>query len=81
MISQNLFYALVLLLSIPSGLLLAWLCSDEIRNWVWRLKMIAVVCVVLSVVLLFIDLTYKTSLIISVLFVAMTCLVIVKKAK
>jgi hypothetical protein len=77
---KGLFYVLMLLMGISAGLFLVKLCSDEIRNWSGRLKLIIGVCIVLILVLAISSFAYKVPTIISLLFVIIVNLVILKKS-
>ena len=77
---EVLFYFGMLLLGIPSGLFLVRLCRDEIQKWTGRLKFMIGVCIILGLGLIFSSFTYKIPTIVSLLFVIIVNLVILKKS-
>jgi len=79
----NLFYLVLLLLGFPTGLILARLCREEIKNWRKRLFIMIVVSLILAVIISFIpfnSFTYKFPVIISLFFIIITCLTIIWKS-
>lgn len=77
----NLFYLLVLLLGFPAGLLLAYLCKDEIKAWKRTLFIMSGISLLLIVVVSFLNFEYKLPVIISLFFIIITCLTIIWKSK
>lgn len=76
---QNLYYLILLLLGFPAGLLLAWLCKDEIKKWRGRMFLISVLSLVLIIILSFLSFEfylYKIPTIISLFFIIIVCLTI-----
>ncbi len=78
---KSLFYFILLLIGIPVGFLLSKLCNDEIKNWRFRLKLIAVVCVFLMTGLFFSNFVYRVPVIVSLFFVIIVCEVVILKSK
>ncbi len=74
-------YLLLLLLGFPIGLILAYLCKEEIKSWRKRLKLISIICLVLIIIILFTNFQYKLPIIFTFLFMIITCLTIVWKSK
>lgn len=80
---QTLFYLLLLLAGFPTGLILARLCREEIKNWRKRLFVISIISLIIEVGVSFIpfnSFTYKFPVIISLFFIIITCLIIVWKS-
>jgi len=78
---KSLGYLWLLLAGVFVGFLLAWLCSDEIKNWRFRLKLIIGACVVLIIGLFFSSFIYRTPSIVSLFFVIIVCEIIILKIK
>jgi hypothetical protein len=76
---ENLFYLLLLIMGFPAGLLLAYLCKDEIKKWRKTLFVMSGVALFLIVVVSFLTFEYKLPAIISLFFIIITCLTIVWK--
>jgi len=65
MIKEGLLYAVVLLTSIPIGLFLAWLCSDELfdgRRW-FKLILYSLVIVFVVILLVYRNIPIMLSLV------------------
>ncbi len=80
---QNLFYLILLLLWFPTGLILARLCKEELKNWRKRLFIITIISLIIAVGVSFISFnsfTYKFPVIISLFFIIITCLTIIWKS-
>jgi len=78
----NLYYLLLLLTGFPTGLLLAKLCKEEIKNWRKRLFIISVLSLILAIVISFVSFeiyVYKFPAIISLFFMIIVCEVIIWK--
>ena len=76
---ENLFYLLLLIAGFPTGILLAKLCSDEIKTWRKRLFIISILSLAVAVAISFIPLAvfiYKFPTIISLFFIIITSLTI-----
>ena len=78
---EILFYILIILLGIPTGLFFANICKDEIKSWKKRLIIISAICLVLAIVLIFINYQYKIPVIMSLIFIIITFLTVVWKSK
>lgn len=76
----NLSYILILLLGFPAGLILANICREEVKSWRKRLIILSVICLFLSISLIFINYQYKIPIIISLIFIIITSLTIVLKS-
>ena len=74
-----LIYIIIILLAIPTGLFLARLCKEELTDWKLRFKIIILISFILSIIIYFSSLEYKTSIVISLLFIIMTLLTLIKK--
>jgi uncharacterized protein HemY len=77
---KELIYILILLLGILVGLILAKLCKDEIKNWRKRMIIISVICLIIALIIVFSNFTYKIPVIITLIFIAITDLTIVWKS-
>jgi len=75
----NLFYLLILLIGIPVGLFLVKLCKDETESWKFRFKLIIGVCLVLVLIMGFSGFEFKVPVIVSLLFVVVTSVVVVRR--
>jgi len=73
----SLFYILLLASGFPAGLILARLCKEEIRNWKKRLLIISAICLILAVIISFIDFMYKIPVIIALIFIIITDLTLI----
>jgi hypothetical protein len=73
---EVLFYLVILFAGFPAGLILAKLCSDEVKNWRVRFFLLSVLCFILILILSFIKFEYKLPSIISLLFIIITSLTI-----
>ena len=74
-----LIYIIIILLAIPTGLFLARLCKEELTDWKLRFKIIILISFILSIIIYFSSLEYKTSIVVSLLFIIMTFLTLIKK--
>jgi len=74
-----LIYIIIILLAIPTGLFLARLCKEELNDWKLRFKIIIIISFILSIIIYFSSLEYKTSIVVSLLFIIMTLLTLIKK--
>ena len=74
-----LIYIIIILLAIPTGLFLARLCREELTDWKLRFKIIILISFILSIIIYFSSLEYKTSIVVSLLFIIMTLLTLIKK--
>lgn len=74
---SNLFYLILLLIAIPTGLILKKLCKDEIKNWAGRFKLICLVSFILSLIFLYSNFEYKIPVIFSLFFIMITMIVLV----
>jgi hypothetical protein len=74
-----LIYIIIILLAIPTGLFLARLCKEELTDWKLRFKIIILISFILSIIIYFSSLEYKTSIVVSLLFIIMTLLTLIKK--
>jgi hypothetical protein len=73
---KELFYLIVILLGIPTGLILKRLCSDEIKNWKSRIKTGILAVIILILFLLFADFEYRVPIIVSLSFFIVSNIVI-----
>jgi len=76
---SNLFYLILLLVGFPTGLLLAYLCKDEIKAWKERLFILSAISLISIVVVSFLNFEYKLPVIISLFFIIIVCLTVVWK--
>jgi hypothetical protein len=76
---EKILYLIILLLGIPTGIYLAWLCKDEIKAWRFRMILISILSFAIAIVLFFINFQYKIPVILSLFFIIITCLTIVWK--
>ena len=66
---QNLIYILILVAGFPAGYLLAWLARDELlagRKW---FLVLSAACLIVTIVLTFIELALKFTIIMSLFFI------------
>ena len=76
---QNLLYVIILLCAFPAGYLLAWLARDELvagKKWFIALAIVSVVAIVPVIIFLGINL----AIILTLLFLAIICLMAVWKS-
>lgn len=78
---KEVLYIIVIILGIPTGYLLAYLCKEEIGIWKKRLISIAAIAIVLGIIMFFINFQYKISVSVTMWFIAVFCLTIVFKRK
>jgi hypothetical protein len=79
---ENLLYLLILVLGFPAGLVLAKMCSDEIKAWRKRLIIISSICLILAVIISLLPsviYSYKIPAIVGLFFIIITSLTIVWK--
>ena len=74
-----LIYIIIILLAIPTGLFLAKLCEEELNDWKLRFKIMIMISFILSIGIYFSSLEYKISIMVSLLFIIMTLLTLIKK--
>ncbi|MAG61364.1 hypothetical protein CMI43_00900 [Candidatus Pacearchaeota archaeon] len=74
-----LIYIIIILLAIPTGLFLAKLCEEELNDWKLRFKIMIIISFILSIGIYFSSLEYKISIMVSLLFIIMTLLTLIKK--
>ena len=74
-----LIYIIIILLAIPTGLFLAKLCEEELSDWKLRFKIMIIISFILSLGIYFSSLEYKISIMVSLLFIIMTLLTLIKK--
>ena len=72
-------YLLVFATSYPVGIWLKKVCSDEVKSWESRLKGMIVISIVLIGVILFLDFAYKVEVVLSLLYVILVNLVVLRK--
>ncbi len=77
---NNLLFIILLLLGFPTGLFLAWFCKDEIKAWKKRMIAISVICLILAILLSFVNYPYKIPAVLSLFFMTITSLMIVWKS-
>ena len=73
-----LFYLLIILAGFPVGLLLVRFCREEVKSWRNRFKLIVGVCLVIVGVVAFSSFEYNIQVIVSLLFIIVVGLVIVR---
>ena len=76
---SNLLYSILLLVGFPVGLLLAYLCKDELKIWKKRLFILSAISLISIIVVSFLNFEYKLPVIISLFFIIIVCLTIVWK--
>jgi hypothetical protein len=74
-------YILVIALGIPTGLFLSNLCKEELESWKHKISSMILFSFLLSIVIYFTNFQYKTPIIISLLFIVVTSLTILKKSR
>jgi len=65
-------YIITLLLAIPFALFLEKICSDEVKDWIGRFKIISGISIILAITSYFSNLEYKIPIIIGLLFITIT---------
>jgi len=65
-------YIITLLLAIPFALYLEKLCSEEIKDWIIRFKIISAISIVFAITTYFSTLEFKIPIIIGLLFITVT---------
>jgi len=78
---EVILYLILLGFGIPVGFFLAWLCSDEVKNWRRRFLLIALVSLILVAFVFFSDFIYKIPVIVSLLFIVVVNIAVVRKSK
>jgi predicted Na+-dependent transporter len=76
---KNLLYLLLLLAGFPVGLLLAYICKEEVKAWKKRLSILSGISLLLIVVVSFLSFEYKLPVIISLFFITIVCWTIIWK--
>ena len=77
---EYIFYVLIIVLGIPTGLVLAYLCHEELRAWRKRMMIITGVSLVLCLAILFSGFEYSWPAITGLLFIATTFLTVYFKS-
>lgn len=77
---KEILYGSILVLGVPTGLILKYMCKEEIKSWIKRLKIMSIVCLFLGLLVIFMDFKYKIAVILSLLFIIITNLTIIWKA-
>ncbi len=77
---ENLLYVFLLVLGVPTGLILSSLCKEELKAWKKRLFVIVVACLITIILLILIEFSLKTPIIISLFFIIITNIVIIWKS-
>lgn len=77
---KTLLYILILLLGFPTGYILSNICKDEIKNWKKRLIAITLISFILIILVSFLNFIYKISIIMSLFFIIITCLIIIYRS-
>lgn len=75
---QAILIVLIMLTSLPAGLLLAYLCRDELvagRKW---FKIISVVSIIAAILLLLVNINYKLEIILSLIYFAVVSAISLK---
>jgi len=78
---KEVLYVIVIILGIPTGYLLAYLCKEEVGVWRKRLTSIAIIAIVLGIIMFFINFQYKIPISVTMGFIAVFCLTIVFRKK
>ncbi len=78
---EKLFYLLLLLAGFPTGLLLAKLCKEELKQWRKRLLVMSIISTIFILLLSFLKFEYKFPATISLFFIIIVCLTIIWKSK
>jgi len=74
------FYFIIIALAFPSGIVLAKLCKDEIKNWRKRLLLMSVISLIIAIIVYYFNfeiLEYKIPIIVGLFFIIINCIVIV----
>ena len=77
---SNLLYVLLLLSGFPTGIILAKLCKEELKDWKNRFIILIVISLILSILIYFIKFEFKIPVILTLLFVIITFLTIIWKS-
>lgn len=81
MIIKDMLYFIILLSAIPNGVILFNLCRDEVKSWIKRLYLMIIVCFVLMALVVFMSISEKIPVILSLLFIIMTNFTIILQDK
>ncbi len=79
MLLSTLFYLLLLASGFPIGIIIAYLCSDEIKKWRKNFKIIVIISLILSILIYFTSFEFKLPIIFSLSFFMIFCLTIIWK--
>jgi len=71
-------YLVIVLLGIPVGIILYTLCKEEVNSWVSRIKFVPIICVILGVFVWIVNLKFKVPITISLIFILVTNLILIK---
>lgn len=74
---KEVLYIIVIILGIPTGYLLSYMCKEEVEVWMKRLSAIAVIAIALGIIMFFINFEYKIPVSVTMGFIAVFCLTIV----
>ena len=77
---KSVFYLIGLVLGIPTGLILARMCKEEVKSWRKFLNMSVIILLALGVIVYFTDVLYKLQIILTFIFMIITSLTIVWKS-
>lgn len=78
MISE-LLYLITILLGIPSGIILYYMCAEEIESWRKSLHLINLISIIGIILLYFIEFSYYIPIIVSLFFIQTTNFTILYK--
>jgi hypothetical protein len=73
-------YLILLVLAVIFGIILSYLCKEEIKNWRKRFIRFSIILFFLLIIVFFINLEFKTPIILSLLFIIIVFLTVTLKS-
>jgi len=74
-------YSIIILLGIPTGVIISKMCKEELNFWKIRLITISALSFILSLIIYFSNFEYKIPLIVTLSFVIIMNLTMIKRTK
>lgn len=78
---KEILYLILIVLGLPVGYFLGYICPEEIKAWRGRLILMSFISLVVGIFLFFFDVQYKIPIIVTLAFIIVTCMTIVFKLK
>ena len=73
-------YVIILLLGVPVGLYLSYVCKEELKAWRKRFLILSIICLILIFLVSLMDFSYKIPSLLSLFFIIIVFLTIFYKA-